>query len=454
MTDSVSIDGLDYKRESDHQQDCIQKLLDEAAAKGATAAEVSIGKVAGLSVQSRKSELETVEFNHDCGLSLTVYVGQSKGSVSSSDLSESALSRCLQSALDIAKYTAEDAYAGLADAERMAQSIPDLALDYPADISMEHCIEQAITCETTGMEMDSRIINSDGASFSSHRSVRSYGNSHGFLASMVGTKHSMSCALIGKEKDHMHRDGWYSYERDVKDLETAKAVGEKAALTTLKHLSPRKINTMKVPVIFDAEISAGFFGHLFSAISGGSLYRKASFLLDHLGQSILPDFIDIEEDPLLPKGFSSSAFDSEGVATSKHHLVEGGCLVSYVLGSYSARRLGMQSTGNAGGLRNVTVSHGGKSQAELLKTLDKGVLITDVMGQGVNTVTGDYSRGAEGFWVENGEIQYPITEFTVAGNLKDMFKNIAEIGADWDRRKSTRCGSILMSEVMLAGSDA
>lgn len=453
MTNSASIDGLDYKHESDHQQDCIRKLLDEAAMKGATAAEVSIGKVAGLSVQSRKSEVETVEFNHDCGLSLTVYVGKSKGSVSSSDLSDAALSRCLQSALDIAKYTAEDEYSGLADAELMAKEIPDLALDYPAEISMEHCIEQAIACETAGLEMDARIINSDGASFSSHRSVRSYGNSHGFLASMVGTKHSLSCALIGKENDHMHRDGWYSYERDVNDLSAAKEVGEKAAATTLKHLSPRKINTMKVPVILDAEISAGFFGHLFSAISGSSLYRKASFLLDHLDQRILPEFINIEEDPLMPKGFSSSAFDSEGVATRKHHLVEDGRLVSYILGSYSARRLGMETTGNAGGLRNVTISHGGKSQDELLKAMGRGVLITDVMGQGVNTVTGDYSRGAEGFWVEDGQIQFPITEFTVAGNLKDMFQNIAEIGADWDRRKATRCGSILLNDVMLAGSD-
>ena len=447
-----AVDALDVAAELNQLEALVATILTEAKAAGATSAEVGVSKEIGLSAQVRLGEVETVEFNRDGGFGITVYLGTRKGSSSTSDTSADAIRAAVRAACDIAKYTAEDPYAGLADAELMARDIPDLELDHPYGLTAEQALERALACEDAARAVDARITNSEGASVSSHRGVRVYGNSHGFMAGYASTRHSLSCVLIGEDAKGMQRDYWYTVSRRGEELESPEAVGRKAAERTLRRLSPRRVKTGTYPVLFSPDIAAGVFGHFINAIRGGNLYRQSSFLLNALGKPVFPDWLSIREEPLLKRGLASAAFDSEGVATWAHDLVRGGTLESYVLSAYSARKLGLKTTGNAGGVHNLILSDSGKSQAELLREMGTGLYVTEVMGQGVNIVTGDYSRGAAGFWVENGEIQYPVEEITIAGNLKDMFARIAAIGTDRDPRLSVATGSLLIPDMAVAGS--
>jgi len=432
--------------------DVIDNALTEAKKQGASAAEVAIGVETGLSVTARLGDVETLEYNHDKGLGITVFMGQQKGSSSTSDFSPSAIREAVAAACSIAKYTAEDVYSGLADKALMAWDYPDLALNYIWELDSEHALELALECEQVARQYDKRITNSEGASVASHSGVHIYGNSHGFAGGYPTTRHSISCSVIGQDGDTMQRDYWYTAARNHEALDSAKSVGEKAAQRTLARLNGRRLPTQQAPVLFAPETASGLLGHFTRAISGGSLYRKTSFLLDSLNQQLFPDWFHIEEQPHLKGALGSAPFDSEGVITQARDLVKKGVLLGYILSSYSARRLGMQTTGNAGGTHNLIASGNEmKSQAELLKMMDKGLLVTELMGQGVNHITGDYSRGAAGFWVENGEIQFPVEEITIAGNLRDMFRNIQMIGNDADRRRNIQIGSILLDNMAIAG---
>jgi len=425
--------------------------LKVAKKSGADFAEISLAEDNGLSVSVRNGEIETLENHLDKGLSITVYKNQSKGSSSTSDFSEKAIRQAVKTAADIAKFTAKDDYSGLADYDDLAWDYPELSLYYPWDISAEEATDLAIECEAAALKTDKRIVNSEGASVSSHASFRAYGNSHGFVGSFPATSHSLSCAVIGKDNDAMQRDYWYTATRDSHLLENAKHVGKQAAKRTIARLNARKISTMKSPILFSPEMSAGLIGHFIGAIHGSSLYRNASFLVDSLGEKIFPDWMHIYEQPHIISGLGSAPFDSEGVTTRSRNIVEQGIVKSYVLDSYAARKLKLSSTGNAGGVHNLCVEPGKLDHSGMLKALDKGLLVTELMGQGINIVTGDYSRGAAGFWVENGKIQFPVEEITIAGNLKDMFSNIVAVGNDVDLRGNTRTGSILIEEMMIAG---
>ncbi|MBI2381578.1 MAG: metalloprotease PmbA [Gammaproteobacteria bacterium] len=451
MSESLPVDALDVHAELNALKSLVREILAEAKEFGATSAEVGVSKEIGLSAQVRLGEVETVEFNRDGGFGITVYVGTRKGSSSTSDTSPDAIRAAVRAACDIAKYTAEDPYAGLADAELMATDLPDLELDHPYGLTAEQALERALACESAARSVDARITNSEGAGWSSHRGVRVYGNSHGFVEGYASSRHSLSCVLIGEDGKGMQRDYWYTVSREGDKLESPDAVGRKAAERTLRRLNPRKLKTGSYPVLFSPDIAAGILGHFVNAIRGGNLYRKSSFLLDALGQPVFPDWLSLREMPFIKRGLASAAFDSEGVATREHDLVHEGILESYVLSAYSARKLGLKTTGNAGGVHNLRVSDSGLSQAELLRDMGSGLLVTEVMGQGVNIVTGDYSRGAAGFWVENGEIQYPVEEITIAGNLKDMFLNIAAIGTDRDPRLTVATGSMLLPSMTVAG---
>lgn len=429
----------------------VEKALDIAKAAGATSAEVAITRQTGLSVSSRMGEVENVEFNHDGALGICLYRGQRKGNASTSDLSESAIRRTVTAALDIAGHTAEDEFAGLADCELMAFNPLDLDLCHPMAIEPEHAIEQACLTENLATQADQRIINSEGA-FTSHYGVKVYGNSHGLVNSYASTRHSMSAVLIAEQDGAMERDYGYSMSRTPGGLWTPERIADEAVSRTVKRLGARKIDTCHVPVIFHHDVASSLMGHLVMAISGGSLYRKSSFLLDQLGESIFPDWFNIQELPHIPCGLASSAYDAEGVITQDRTIIGNGVLQSYLLTSYSARKLGMQTTGHAGGIHNWNVAGNGDSLADLCRQMGRGLLVTELMGQGVNMVTGDYSRGASGFWVENGEIQYPVHEITIAGNLKDMFKNIVAVGSDVDDRSSILMGSVLMDAMQIAGN--
>ncbi|MEJ2345722.1 MAG: metalloprotease PmbA [Gammaproteobacteria bacterium] len=426
-------------------------VLKEARGRGASAAETGVSFGAGLSVTVRKGEVDTLEFNRDRGLSVTVYFGHSKGSASTSDWSEPAVREAVAAACSIARLTAEDPCAGLADAERMATEVPDLDLFHPWPLTAEDAIGIARACEGAALEADQRITNSEGGSVSSHQGVTVYGNSHGFVGGYTGTRHSVSCAVIGAHGNSMQRDYWYTIARDASDMEAAEAVGRHAAQRTVRRLDGRRLKTRQAPVLFAAEIASGVLGHLVAAVRGGKLYRNASFLVDHLGKRIFPEFVTIRERPHLKKALGSAAFDAEGVATTDRELVGNGVLNGYVLDSYSARRLGMETTGNAGGVHNLVIEPGSYDAVGLLQQMDTGLLVTEVMGQGINYVTGDYSRGAAGFWVENGEIQYPVEEITIAGNLADMFMQLAEVGTDVDSRGNIHTGSLLIGNMMIAG---
>ncbi len=429
----------------------VQNLLDEAKQQGASAAEAGLSQENGLSVTARMGEVETIEHHCDQGLGITVYFGQRKGSASTTDLSPGAIKESVSAACSIARYTSEDEYAGLPDKELLATEFPDLDLNHPWSLAADEAIALAIECEAAALSFHPDIINSEGASVNTHQGIRVMGNSLGFLQGRLSTRHSVSCTVVAQRGDAMQRDYWYSVARNAKDLEAATTIGKKAGERTIKRLDARRLPTQQCPVLYAAEVASGLLGSLVGAISGGNLYRKSTFLLDALDTQIFPDFIRIHEQPLIKGGLGSSAYDGDGVATQTRDIVSGGYLRGYVLSTYSARKLGMQSTGNAGGVHNLTITPGNNDFQAMLKLLDTGLLVTECIGQGVNMINGNYSRGAAGFWVENGEIQYPVEEITIAGNLKDMFKNIVAVGNDVDYRGNTRTGSILIERMSIAG---
>jgi PmbA protein len=427
------------------------EALERAGRAGATAAEVAASLATGLSVTVRKGEVETLEHQRDRGFSVTVYFGQRKGSASTSDLAPTAIAETVDKACTIARYTASDPCAGLPDPEQVAHEPPDLDLDHPWAIDPDVAVGIARDCEAAGLEADTRISNTEGGSLSSHRSLRVHANSHGFSGGYASTSHSLSCALIAGPADDMQRDYWYSVARRPEDLESPAAVGRRAAERTLRRMGARRIATRAVPVIFVAEVARGFLGHMISAIRGAAQYRKASFLLGAAGSQVLPAWFGIEERPHLPRAPGSAPFDAEGVATHDRILVADGVLQGYVLSSYSARRLGLKTTGNAGGIHNLLVAPGDEDLAGLIATMGRGLVVTELMGQGINGVTGDYSRGASGFWVEGGEIAHPVQEITIAGNLKELYLDIQAVGRDVDRRGVIQTGSLLIGRMTIAG---
>jgi len=434
-----------------------QQLLALCREEGADQAEVSCSQSRGLSVNVRMGEVETIESNRDRAIGVTVYFGQRKGSASSADVSEDSLRATARQACAIARFTEADPAAGLADAERMARPgadgrFPEFDAWHPWPVNTEQAVDIALACEQAGREVDGRIGNSDGASVSSNESLGVYANSHGFIGPGRATSHSIGCALIAGEGERMQREGWYSVALAADGLEAPGAIGRRAAERALARLDPRPVATGTWPVLFSAEMARSLIGHLIGAVSGGALYRRASFLLDMAGQRIFPEWLSIHERPFLPRGLRSAAFDAEGVATSESPLVEHGVLQRYVLGSYSARKLGLASTGNAGGVHNLEVSANAGDFSELVAGMGRGLVVTGLMGQGVNPVTGDYSRGAEGFWVENGQIAYPVDGITIAGNMRSMFQAIEAVGSDVDPRSHIRTGSILVNGLTVAGS--
>jgi PmbA protein len=429
----------------------VEMILSEAQRLGASAAEAGVSDESGLEVTVRMGEVETLEYHRDRGLGVTVYFGQRKASASTSDLSSAAIKSTVQAACDIARYTAEDDCAGLADKSLLATDIPDLDLFHPWDMDAERAIVIARECEDAARNFDKLITNTEGATVSSHSALRIYANSNGFVGGYPSSRHSMSCAVIGGAGEGMQRDYWYTVARDPSELQSARSVGERAAQRTIRRLNARRLSTRKAPVLFAADVAAGLLGHFVGAIRGGSLYRKASFLLDQLGKPVFAPHVHIHEQPHLHKALGSAPFDSEGVATQARDVVRDGILQGYVLDSYAARKLKMQTTGNAGGVHNLTLDSGGRDFDGLLADLGTGLLVTELMGHGVNNVTGDYSRGAAGFWVENGAIQYPVEEITIAGNLRDMYRNLVAVGTDIEIRGSIRTGSILLASMTIAG---
>lgn len=419
---------------------------------GASQAEASASFGSGLSVTVRMRSVETLEYRRDQGLGVTVYFGQRKGSASTSDLGTRAIEETVRKAGSLARYTAEDPCAGLADAERLARDIPDLDLRHPWAIDAARAIDLATQCEAAALGHDARITNSEGASVNASDGARAYGNSHGFLAGYRDTHHGVSCAVLAGDGTQMERDFEYTAARDPADLDSAQHIGSEAARRAVARLGAVKLDTCTAPVLYTAQLARGLIGHLVGAISGGALYRRSSFLLDSLGTQVLSRCVTIDERPHLRKGLASSPYDDEGVATADRRLVDGGVLQGYVLGSYSARKLGMSSTGNAGGVHNLVVGTTGEGFADLLKAMGRGLLVTELMGSGVNPVTGDYSRGATGFWIEGGEIAHPVSEVTIAGNLKEMFHGIQAIGTDVDLRGGIRTGSILIDRMTIAGN--
>ena len=427
----------------------VLKLVKNA---GASSAECDVSFGTGQSVSVRKGETENIEYNRDKGVSVTVYFGQQKGNASSSDLSAQALKDTVQAACDIAKFTAKDEFCGLADASLMAKNIPDLDLYYAWNVGVEEALEIAKRCEAAALNVDKkRITNSEGASVSTSEGVFAYANSHGFVGGYPSSRHSISCSVIAGDGDTMQRDYWYSSARDSSDLESAEFIGKTAGERTIRRLGARPMKTGQYPVLFEANLASSIVSSLISAISGGNLYRKSSFLLDSLGKQIGASLLNIEELPHIKKGIASSAFDDEGVATHSRKVVENGVLNGYVMGSYSARKLGLQSTGNAGGSHNLIVQNTHKA-ADLLQTMGTGLLVTEVLGHGLNMVTGDYSRGAAGFWVENGVIVHPVEEITIASNMKDMLNQIIAIGDDAIKHSSKQVGSILVESMTVAAS--
>lgn len=441
----------DFLQQQQHLCNAVDYALSLAAQAGA-AAEVSITKVTGLSVSTRLKEIENLEFNNDGALGISVYVGNKKGNASTSDLSNEAIKRTVESALSIAKYTSEDDCTGLAPKELMAFNPPDLQLYHPTDISVDRAVELALSAETAALDYDAKIVNSEGAGFNSIEGIRVYGNTYGVLNSYLSSRYTLSCSVIAEQNQALERDYEYTISRNFADLQSALWVGENCAKKTLARLNPQKLSTLQVPVIFLNDVATGIIGHLASAISGGSLYRKSSFLLDQLGQQVLPSWFQISERPHLLGQLASTPFDSEGVMTRDQEIITDGVLQTYLLTSYSARKLGMQTTGHAGGIHNWLVKPNcAGGLAALLKQMGRGLLVTELMGQGVNFVTGDYSRGAAGFWVENGEIQFPVAEITIAGSLPEMLKQIIAVTDDVEERSNIRTGSILIENMKVSG---
>lgn len=435
----------------DRLSDLARDLLARARAQGATQAEVGCDEDRGLNVNVRMGEVESVESTRNRSIDVTVYFGQRKGSASTADLRSESLEATVAQACAIARHTEDDAASGLAEAQLMATDLREFDSWHPWALEADEAVDLALACEAGGRDADSRIVNSDGASVSTSESIGVYANSHGFLGRERDTHHSISCALIAGEGDAMQRDYWYSYALAREDLESPAAIGRRAAERTLSRLEPRSFATGDVPVLFHAEVARSLIGHLLGAVSGGSLYRRASFLLDSVGTQVLPDWCTIRERPFLMRGLNSSAYDAEGVATREADLVRGGILERYLLGSYSARKLGLQTTGNAGGVSNLDVSANAGDLKDMLRGMGTGLLVTQLMGQGVNAITGDYSRGAAGFYIENGEIVYPVDGITIAGNLRKMLQGIEAIGTDVDSRSHIRTGSILVGRMTVAG---
>lgn len=433
-------------------QGLAQMALEEATKLGASQAEIGVSESAGLSISVRNGDVETVEHNRDKSLSVTTFDGHSTGSANSSDFSEQAVRDTVRAAFAIARHTADDDAIGLADADRMATSFPDLDLYHPWQISTDQLIELATACEAGGLEYDERIVNSEGATVSTHSGLSLYANSHGFVGTQRATRHSMVCSVIGKSGDGMQRGYWYASSRDPGEMDSATSVGRTAGERTVAKLNASQVDSIRCPVLYEAPIASSLLGHFISAIGGTAQYRKSSFLLDHAGEQVFPEHVRIHEQPHLTKAAGSATFDSEGVATQARDLVSDGVLNNYVMGSYSARKLGLETTGNSGGVRNLTIDSGDLDLQGMLDRLGTGLFVTELIGSGINGVTGDYSRGASGFWVENGQLVRPVEEITVAGNLKDMYMNIVEIGNDVDLRGNTRTGSILIGEMTVAGS--
>jgi len=426
-------------------------VLDYAAQRGASAAETEVSEGAGQTVTVRRGEVETIEYNRDKGIGVTVYLGKQRGHASTTDFTPQEMRDTVDAALSIARFTAADECAGLADADLLARTVPDLDLWHPRDLPVERAIEIARDCEAAGFAVDKRLTNSEGATVSTQGSHFIYGNSLGFLDGFPSTRHGVWCALIAGKNDEMQRDEWYETSRDAADLPDAAGVGRKAGERAVHRLGARKIATTQVPVLFEAPVAASLLGHFVAAVSGGSLYRKSSFLLDSAGKQIFASMVNVNEQPHVAKGLASAPFDEEGVATHPREVVQGGVVEGYFLGSYSARKLGLKSTGNAGGNHNLFLRDTGTDFPGLLKAMGEGLLVTELLGHGVNPVTGDYSRGAAGFWVERGEIAYPVQEITIAGNLKDVFRGIVAVGNDVMRRGSRQCGSILVERMTVAG---
>ena len=432
-------------------QDVVEQALDAATRSGASGAEVDASLSQGSSLTVRLGEIETIEHNRDKSLSLTVFFGNKSGSASTSDMSADGIRNTVDAACSIAKLTAEDECGGLADADQMATEFPDLDLWYPWNPDADTARDLALQCEEVARQTGDAISNSEGATVNSHEGVGIYANTHGFNGIRYGSRHSLSCSVIASDGEAMERDYWYSVARDRSEMQSAEEVGRIAGQRTLDRLGSRKIATCQTPVIYEAQAAGSLLSHLISAISGGALYRKSSFLLDHKGKKIFPEHINITENPHIPKALGSAAFDNEGVATKQRSIIKGGVLMDYVLGSYSARKLGLQTTGNAGGVHNLMIEHGEQDLPALMKQMGSGLLVTELIGSGIDNVTGDYSRGAAGFWVENGEVQYPVSEITVAGNLMDMFQNFVEVGNDLDKRGNIITGSILLEQMTVAG---
>lgn len=432
-------------------KEIIARILELAGRAGASAVEAGIGTGTGFSVTARLGEVETVEHQRDKGLNVTVYAGKRKGSASTTDFGDDAVRETVEAAHTIARNSGEDAYAGLLDPAYLAREVPDLDLCHPWDLSPEAAIELAVRCEN-GARRDKRIVNSEGATVQTYRGSHWYGNSNGFIGGWEWTTHSIDCSVIAGSEGKMQRDGWYSRKRDHADLEDVDFISETAARRALARLDSRKLSTLSVPVVYEAPVADSLFSSFVGAISGSAQYRKSSFLLGKAGETIFPEYLNIRERPHLKKGIGSAPFDADGMATRERALVKNGVLQGYVLSGYSARKLGLEPTGNAGGVHNLVVEAGPKDLDALLREMGRGLLITELIGFGVNQVTGDYSRGASGFWVENGEIQYPVEEITVAGNLSDMYRHIVAIASDVDTRGNIQTGSVLIENMTVAGN--
>jgi PmbA protein len=434
-------------------KDTVAAALEQARAAGLSHAEADASLQRGLTVTVRLGEVDTIEYHRDRGLAVTVYVGKAKGSASTADLRAEAVRETVDKAAAIARHTAADECAGLADPAALAREIPDLDLYHPWDLAPEEAVTLARECEAAGLACDARLRNSEGGTVTTHSGVRVYGNSHGFLQGYPSTSHSISCALVAQDGDDMQRDYWYTVARRAQALEDAAAIGRRAAERALRRLGARQLTTRRAPVLYAPELARGLFGHFVGAIRGSSQYRRTSFLLEAAGKPVFPDFLQIAERPHLPQGLASSPFDAEGVTTRDRELVRDGVLTGYVLGSYSARRLGLGTTGNAGGIHNLLVSASSSDCGfeQILRQMGEGLLVTELMGPGVNGVTGDYSRGASGFWVEGGAIAFPVHEVTIAGNLRDMFRGIVAVGTDIDTHGAIRTGSVLIDAMTIAG---
>ncbi|RLA28040.1 MAG: metalloprotease PmbA [Gammaproteobacteria bacterium] len=433
-------------------EDIVLLILDEAKKQGADQAEAAASHDIGLCATARLGDVESLEYTNDRGVGITVYKDKKKGNASTSDFSPEALREAVGKACTFANFTAADEHAGLADAELMAQDIPDLDLAHDWHLQSDAAIRFAIECEDAARSFDKRITNSEGATVNSSGGVRVYANSHGFLGGFPKTSHSISCVVIGEADGVMERDYWYSAARDAADLDSPAEIGRIAAERTVQRLGGRKIKTGNAPVLFAPEVARGFIGHAIGAIAGGAQYRRASFLLNAAGEQIFPEFLQIQERPHISKGMASAPYDAEGVTTRDRDIVKDGVLQGYVMSSYSARRLGLQTTGNAGGTHNLLVPGNAGDMAELMRMMGSGLLVHELIGSGVNAVTGDYSRGVVGYWIENGEIVHPVHEVTIAGNLKDLYRRISAIGNDQDLRGGIRCGSLLVESMTIAGA--